>query len=60
MIVSGGQERDSDIHIHVYISPQTPNLSRLSHNIEQSFTCSTVVPYWLSIIKYSSVCMSIN
>ena len=32
----GGQQRDSAIHIHVSILPQTPFLSRLPHNIEQS------------------------
>ncbi|KAB0382175.1 hypothetical protein FD755_004092 [Muntiacus reevesi] len=35
VIVSGGQQRDSAIHTHVYILPTTPLLSRLPHNIEQ-------------------------
>ena len=34
VIVSGEQRRDSTIHIHVSIFPQTPLLSRLPHNIE--------------------------
>ena len=36
VIVSGGQQRDSAIHSHVSILPQTPLPSRLPHNIEQS------------------------
>ena len=35
VIVSGGQQRDSAIHIHVSILPQAPLLSSLPHNIEQ-------------------------
>ena len=34
--ISGGQQKDSAIHIHVSIFPQTPFPSRLPHNIEQS------------------------
>ena len=33
-IVSGGQERDSVIHIHVSILPQTSHPSRLPYNTE--------------------------
>ena len=47
MIVSGEQQRDSAIHIHVPILPQTPLPSRLPHNIEQSSLCCTVGPCWL-------------
>ena len=36
MIVSGRQQRDSGIHIHVSILLQTTLPSRLPHNIEQS------------------------
>ena len=36
VIVSGGQQRDSAIHIHVFILPQTPLPSRLPHNIKQN------------------------
>ena len=32
-------------------SPQTPLLSRLPHNIEQSSTCYMVSPFWLSILN---------
>ena len=36
VIVSGGQQRDSAIHIHVPILPQTPLPARLPHNIGQT------------------------
>ena len=36
VIVSGEQQRDSVIHIHVFILPPIPLQSRLPHNIEQS------------------------
>ena len=38
---SGGQQRDSDICIHVSILPQAP---RLPHNIKQTPLCCTVGP----------------
>ena len=41
VIISGEQQRDSSIHIHVSILPQTHLPSRLAHNIEQSFMCYT-------------------
>ena len=41
VVVSGRQQRDSAIHIHVSILPQTPFPSRLPHNIEQSSLCYT-------------------
>ena len=34
VIVSGDQQRDSAINIHVFILPQTPFPSRLPQNIE--------------------------
>jgi len=34
MIVSGEQHKDSAIHVHVSILPQTPLPPRLPHNIE--------------------------
>ena len=43
VIVSGGQQRDSAIHIHVSTLPQTPFPSRLPHD--------TVGPCWLSILN---------
>ena len=49
--VSGGQQKDSAIHIHVSIVLQTPFPSRLPHNIEQSSLCYTVGPCWLSILN---------
>ena len=50
-IVSGGQQRDSAIYIHVTILLQAPLPSRLPHNIEQSSLCYTVGPCWLSILN---------
>ena len=40
MIVSGEQHKDSAIHIHVSILPQTPLPPRLPHNIEHRTTHS--------------------
>ena len=42
MIVSGEPQRDSAIHVHVSLLPQTPLPSRLPHNTEQSSLCYTV------------------
>ena len=39
VIVSGGQQRDWALHIHVSILPQTPLPSRLPYDIEQSSLC---------------------
>ena len=55
VIVSSRQQRDSAIHIHVSILPQTPFPSRLPHNIEQSSLCYTVHPCWLSVLN-TAVC----
>ena len=52
MTVSGGQHRDSVIHIHVFILFQTPHI--MPDNIEQSFTCDTVRPWFVIDFKYSS------
>ena len=43
-VILGEQRRDSAIHIHVSILPQTPLPSRLPHNIEQSSLCYPVGP----------------
>ena len=51
VILSGGQQRDSVIHVHVFILPQTPLPSRLPHNIEQSSMRYTVGPSWLFILN---------
>ena len=40
VIISGGQQGDSAIHICVFILPQTPLLSRLAGNIEQRPLCA--------------------
>ena len=59
VIVSGAQQNNSAIHIHVSILPQTPLQSRLLLNIEQSSLCYTVSRALLVIhFKYSSVYMS--
>ena len=50
VIISGEQQRDSDVHTHVSIVLQTPLPSRLPHNIEQSSLRRTVSPCWLSIM----------
>ena len=42
VMASGGQQRDSDVRIHVAILPQTPLPPRLPHNIKQSSLCCTV------------------
>ena len=42
VIVSGRQQRDSAIHIHDSILPETPLPYRLPHNIELSSMCYTV------------------
>ena len=51
VIVLGEQQRDSAVHIHVSILPQTPLPSRLPHSIEQSSMFYTIDPCWLSILN---------
>ena len=51
VIVSGGQQRDSAIHIHASTLPQTPLPSRLPNNIEQRSLCCTAGPCWLFILN---------
>ena len=51
VIVSVEQQRDSAIHIHVSILPQTPLPSRLPHGIEQHSLCYKVGACWLSILN---------
>ena len=50
-IVSGGQQRDSAVYIHVTILLQASLPSRLPHNIEQSSLCYTIGPCWLFILN---------
>ena len=50
VIVLGGQQRDSAIHIHVSILPRTPLSPRLPYDIEQSSLCSTLGPCWLKLV----------
>ena len=56
MVVSGDQQRDLVIYLHVSILPQTPLQSRLPHNIEESYLSYTVGPFWLSILDIA-LCM---
>jgi len=43
--------KDSAMHVHGLIFPQTAFPSRLPHNTEQSSVCCTVGPCWLSILN---------
>ena len=53
VIISGGRQRDSIIHIHV--SPPTPLPSRLSYNFEQSSLCYIYSRTLLAVhFEYSS------
>ena len=51
VLVSGVQQSDSAIHIHVSILFQILFPFRLLHNIEQSSLCYTVGPCWFSILN---------
>ena len=55
VLVSGVQQSDSVIHIHVPILFQIIFPFRLLYNIEQSSLCYTVGPCWLSILLFSSL-----
>ena len=51
VLVSGVQESDSVIYLHVSILSQILFPFSLLHNIEQSSLCYTVDPCWLSILN---------
>ena len=51
VLVSGVQQSDSVIHIHVSIVFQTLFPVRLLQSIEQNSLCYTVGPCWLSILN---------
>ena len=51
VLVSGVQQSESVIHIHVSILFQILFPFRLLHSIEQSSLCYTVGPCWLSILN---------
>ena len=51
VLLSGVQQSDSLIHIHVSILFQSLFLFRLLQSIEQSSLCYTVGPCWLSILN---------
>ena len=57
--VPGEQRKDSVIHMHVSILPQTLGPSRLPHNNEPSSMCYTVSPCWLFILNIAEcTCLS--
>ena len=59
VLVSGVQQSDSVINIHISILFQILFPFRLLHNIEQSSLCYTVGPCWLSILNIAvSTCQS--
>ena len=49
VIVSGGQQRDSAVHICIHVLPQTPLPSRLPRDTEQSALCCPAGPRWFSM-----------
>lgn len=51
MTVSAGQQKDSVVHIHVFILPRAALPSRLPHDSEQSLLGYTVGPCWLSTLN---------
>ena len=51
MLISGIQQSDSGMHIHVSIPFRILSPFRLFQNTEQSFLCYTVGPYWLFILN---------
>ena len=58
VIVSGGQQRNSAIQIHVSIFPEVPTPSKLPHNIRQ-FPVLYIRSLLVIHFKHSSVYMSI-
>ena len=50
VMVSGEQQRDSVIHTHISILPQTPLQSGMPHNIEQSSLCGTVEHHLFELV----------
>ena len=56
VVVSGEQQGNSVIQIHVSILPQTPLPSRLPRNVEQGSLWYIVGPCWLSILNIA-VCV---
>ena len=62
VIVSGVQQSDSVMHIHLSILFPILFPFTLLHNIEQSSLCYTVGPCWLSILNIAvcTACEFIN
>ena len=55
VLVSGVQQSDSVIHIHVSILFQILFPFRLLQSVEQSSLCYTVGPCWLSILNIAGL-----
>ena len=53
VIVSGGQKRDSGLHIHVSILPQTCLPNRLPCNFEQSSLYSSTNLCFQNFLRWS-------
>ena len=51
VMFSSEQGRDSAIHTHASILPQTPLPSQLPHSTEQSSMCCMLGPCWWSILN---------
>ena len=58
VLVSGVQQSDSVLYIHVFILFQIISPVRLLQNTEQSSLCYTVGCSWLSILKLLKVSMT--
>ena len=58
VLVSGVQQSDSVLYIHVFILFQIISPIMLLQNIEQSSLCYTVGCSWLSILKLLKVSMT--
>ena len=59
MLVSGVQQSDSVIHIHVSILFQILFSFRLLQSIQQRSLCYTVGPCWLSILNIA-LCVHVS
>ena len=60
VIVSGGQQGDSAIHVHESALPQTPVPARLPRNFEQSSLCSAMGPWLSNLNTAECTCASPN
>ena len=62
LLVSGVQQSDSVIHVHIFILFYILFSHRLSQNTEQSSLCYAVGPCWLSTLPniYSGMCVCVH